>query len=461
MRGYRATSRPLVEGLVAPQLASEENQQSVRGLAARLQSRRFGMPPPVRCLTSGYSACSAVALVTLAVIVVGIAPASGSTDRARTVAAPCASGRVAAVIAGERVCLRRGQRCLRRLDRQYHRHGFHCHSGRLIGGRTSPKPLPPAGRVVATLDVPSWGGIAFGAGSVWIANNVPHTVTRVDPEANAIVGTIAIGDPLADPLHGPTLLAFAHGSLWVLDGAADCSCVRRVDPATNRIVATIPLGTPTQFRVAPLGIATTPDAVWVTNRDGTEDAPAGKVVRIDPATNRVVAMLGMGGSFEGTAGPTGIAADSKTVWVGVPSLRSVVRINAVTNTVEARIPGFTCVEGQLASDESGVWVADCNALRRIDLQTDAIAKAIPVPGQPGNAVRGVGVQYGSVWIQAHRLFQLDPASSLLTGSLALPDPLVWSEFNLAFGFGSVWVRRVDKLVRIEPRRTSEGSSPTP
>ena len=274
---------------------------------------------------------------------------------------------------------------------------------------------------------------------------------RVDPDKNIVVATIAIGDPLADPLHGPSLLAFDHGSLWVTDGAADCSCVHRVDPSTNRIVATIPLGTPTQFRVAPLGIATTPGAVWVTNRWGTEDAPAGAVVRIDPATNRVVAIIGLGSSFEGNGGPTGIVAGSNAVWVGVPSLKSVVRINASTNAVELRVPGFTCVEGQLASDDSGVWVADCDALRLIDVQTGTIAKKIPIPGPPGNGIRGIGAAYGSLWIQAGRLFRFDPGRGAFTGSLPLSPALVWTEFNLAFGFGSVWVRRLDKLLRIEPQ----------
>ena len=243
---------------------------------------------------------------------------------------------------------------------------------------------------MATLPVSSSGGIAFGAGAVWVGNNGPHTVTRIDSQTNTIVGTIPLGDPLIDPLHGPTLLAFDHGSLWVLNGAADCSCVQRVDPTTNRIVATIPLGSPTQFRVAPLGIATTPDAIWVANRWGTEDAPAGLVVRIDPTTNRV------------------------------PSMKSVVRINAETNSVAVVIPGFTCVEGQLAPDESGVWVADCDAVRYVNGRTNAIEKSIAIAPNTrgpvaGLAVVGVGVEYGSVDRAARTegLTSGSPATSLL------------------------------------------------
>lgn len=394
------------------------------------------------------------AATALVAIVVGIGPAFGSTEKQATMGASCAAGSVQAVIAGKRVCLRRGQRCSKQLDRQYHRYKFHCHGGRLTGG--PPAPVPSAGRIVARLAVSSAGGIAFGAGAVWIASNAAHTITRVDPGTNKIVGTVSLGDPALDPLHGPTLLAFDHGSLWILNGALDCSCVQRVDPLTNRVVATIPLGTPTQFRVAPLGIATTPDAVWVSNRWGTEDAPAGSVVRIDPTTNRIVATVGLGASFEGNAGPTGIAADSQTVWVGVPSMKSVVRIDARTNTVAATIPGFTCVEGQLASDESGVWVADCDAVRYVSAETNAIERRIVIAQQAkgavvGLAAVGVGIGYGSVWIQAGRLLKVDPKTGSVAGSSALPDALgIWTEYNLAFGFGSVWVRRIDSVLRIDP-----------
>jgi alpha/beta hydrolase fold len=52
------------------------------------------------------------------------APATHSTA-----SKPCAKGSVAAVIGGERTCLRTGQRCKRGLDWQYLRYGFHCHAG--------------------------------------------------------------------------------------------------------------------------------------------------------------------------------------------------------------------------------------------------------------------------------------------------------------------------------------------
>jgi hypothetical protein len=80
----------------------------------------------------------------------------------------CAKGSTAAVIAGKHICLRQGRRCARRYDRQYHRYGFHCHTGRLA---RSPPPqprilhmqlvasIPPTG-VIGT-DLAFWGDLMF------------------------------------------------------------------------------------------------------------------------------------------------------------------------------------------------------------------------------------------------------------------------------------------------------------
>ena len=80
----------------------------------------------------------------VAAMVVAAAGTAGSESAVRAGpagAAKCKSGYKAAVIAGKRTCLKAGQRCSRKQDKQYHRYGFHCHSGRLT--RVKPKPTPP------------------------------------------------------------------------------------------------------------------------------------------------------------------------------------------------------------------------------------------------------------------------------------------------------------------------------
>jgi streptogramin lyase len=304
--------------------------------------------------------------------------------------------------------------------------------------------------VVATISAPSIGGIAVGAEAVWVANLGPGTVTRIDPQTNDVAATIQIGDRSANLGFGPTFLAFGHGSLWVLDGAS--SSVFRVDPQTNRIVASLSLGSGTQGTTAPLGIAVSADAVWVANRWGTDYGPDGSVVRIDPLTNRIVASLGLGTRPDG-GGPTMLAAGSEAVWVGVPSTRSIARIDPATASVVATLPDLECAAGQLAlaQDESSVWVADCTAVRRIDTETNTIAKTIPIPGatiEPG--VQAVAIGFGSVWAQGGRLVRIDPASGALTGALPLTELGVPCGYSIAFGFGSVWVRQVEQVIRIRP-----------
>ena len=57
-----------------------------------------------------------------------VAPASDPvTFRPAAHAKPCSSGWRHGIIGGRHKCLRAGQFCARRYDRQYHRYGYHCH----------------------------------------------------------------------------------------------------------------------------------------------------------------------------------------------------------------------------------------------------------------------------------------------------------------------------------------------
>ena len=80
-------------------------------------------------------------LLVLAVTGLGAVTALATPAAHSTAGASCPKGSVKAVIAGKQVCLKAGQKCKRTLDRQYHRYGFHCHTGRLAKA-TKPKPKP-------------------------------------------------------------------------------------------------------------------------------------------------------------------------------------------------------------------------------------------------------------------------------------------------------------------------------
>ena len=51
-------------------------------------------------------------------------------------------------------------------------------------------------------------GVAFGDGSVWVANSGDGTVSRVDPRTDRVTATIAVG-------QSPQALVVTAGSVWV------------------------------------------------------------------------------------------------------------------------------------------------------------------------------------------------------------------------------------------------------
>lgn len=223
-----------------------------------------------------------------------------------------------AIIGGRHKCLRTGQRCTRRYDRQYHRYGFHCHGRRLTRAARRLPSLPAAGRIIARIPLPGDPQhLTFGADSLWVTMDERDTLLRVDASTNAVVARI----PLVRQQVTAGRCGFGAGSVWVSN--FDDNSVSRIDPATNTVVATIPV------TLNPTGVAFGAGSVWVTNHR------AGTISRIDPATNRVVAEIPVGPAEVG--GPQVIAASAGAIWVTVPNARALVRIDPESNAVVARI----------------------------------------------------------------------------------------------------------------------------
>jgi YVTN family beta-propeller protein len=66
--------------------------------------------------------------------------------------------------------------------------------------------------------------VAYGAGAVWVANAADGSVSRIDPRANRVVQTIAIGGP-------PVALVAGAGAIWVAN--ADADAVVALDPGSG------------------------------------------------------------------------------------------------------------------------------------------------------------------------------------------------------------------------------------
>lgn len=357
------------------------------------------------------------------------APAKGS--RPASLQKRCESGHVAAVISHRRVCLRAGQRCEPGRDRQYRRYGFRCP----LTGRLERIP-PSAGTVVADIRGSLGGYVTAGESAIWLLGPDAQ-VLRVDPERNAVVDRIQLPLPESPlPFSGLSGIVAGDGGVWV--SLASHDEVVRIDPATDAIVARIPVGE------APAGIAVSPGSVWVANRFGHS------VSRIDASTNRVVATI----TFEGQSdGPSSIASGAGAIWVVVPDLGGVVRINPATNAIEALIPvrlsrDFAPLNGIAADTSAGVWVAGVDLIR-IDPDRNRVVATVPTHALPV----GVAIGLGSVWETSWAgrgvpglLRRINPSTNAVAGESNQGA----SYSAVAVGFASVWVQG-SGLLRVHPR----------
>ena len=134
------------------------------------------------------------------------------------------------------------------------------------------------GAIARRLSIPARGdrgnrsasptGIAFGAGSVWVARG--SETVRVDPRRGTVEHRFST--PLA-----ATSVVFADGNVWV--ASAENGRIVRIDPVANRITAVTPLhGTVTD-------LAVDRDSVWVSI------VPDDVVFRLSPDDGSVLATL--------------------------------------------------------------------------------------------------------------------------------------------------------------------------
>ena len=143
-------------------------------------------------------------------------------------------------------------------------------------------------------------GIAATGDAVWLLTASPSSLVKLDPQTGDVLARVAV-TPAAAPKHGIVdtwWVAAGGGSLWLAN--ANYDRVTRVDAASAKVVASIPV--PEQI---PFGVAWYGNAAWV--------AGAGKVARIDPATNRVAGVATLSARSQPVftqvaAGPAGLWA---------------------------------------------------------------------------------------------------------------------------------------------------------
>jgi streptogramin lyase len=270
------------------------------------------------------------------------------------------------------------------------------------GGGAERSAFQKAGVTVTPIKVDSPGGVALGAGGLWVTSHDSDKLSRVDLESGKVGSPIAVGD-------GPTSLAVGDGAVWAVNG--DAGTVSKVDINRGEVV-----GNPI-------------------------DLPS-------------------------TADGDSIAVGNGKVWVVTPAQGKVVPIDAASGKAGAPIAPPDGTAGELAFGEGGVWVVgDHGTVARIDPASGAPGDPVKVGRRipPDSPFRGqIAVGEGAVWVAGlddETVVRVDPRSGKVVKTIRFKDGI---EGDLAVGEGAVWaVNESGQLLRIDPRTNAVAPTPLP
>jgi ABC-type branched-subunit amino acid transport system substrate-binding protein/DNA-binding beta-propeller fold protein YncE/predicted Ser/Thr protein kinase len=217
----------------------------------------------------------------------------------------------------------------------------------------------------------------------------------------------------------------------------------RIDPGTNRVVDSIPVGDD------PIAVAVARDKVWVAHRD------EGTVWRVDPRTSEIEIRQPAHGK------PIDLAVGSGRVAVANGPLEANVSLLApatgrAENVVSIAPPGFSLGSPRIAGRQSAIWVATGDRrVGRLEPITGKLVQPVPVPREIGEALSApsaIATDDDEVWVLG------DPNERKLwvfneeTGALAESIPLPFAPTDLATGEKTVWVtsQLADTVSQIDP-----------
>ncbi|HEX4527036.1 MAG TPA: hypothetical protein VH108_09900 [Gaiellaceae bacterium] len=224
---------------------------------------------------------------------------------------------------------------------------------------------PATGKVLQRVSIGARAfNLAAAPGAIWGIANLTNTAARVDTRTGKVTASVRVG-------NGPYDIEWGFGSAWVsnsLDGT-----VSRI--TGKKVVKTIKVG------VEPNGLSAIGSYLWVT------DHTAGKLLRLDPRTNRVTGTVALSGAdwVTGFGGSLYVSQETNVV----------ARVDAHTLKVLGRVKVHRNPLGSaIVSHELWVPCIDSNDIVIVDPATMKVVKTIAAG--PGPIV--VLPAAGHVWI---------------------------------------------------------------
>jgi DNA-binding beta-propeller fold protein YncE len=251
---------------------------------------------------------------------------------------------------------------------------------------------PTTNRVVATVQVgpaepDTYAGLsdlAVYAGQVWTINNVDDTLVRIDPATNQVAQEIHVDPAVGSDDFDPFFILVDETGIWITE--RDANRLLHIDPATGAVLASLDVPLP-GWMAAGFG------SIWVNTNQDTSDST---IVRIDQATHEIVSdfPLASAGSL---VEPGYVVTGAGSVWVSDFSSGKIARIDPTTNTVIATIDSGLGSGQDMAVTETGLWImaSRSTGIERIDLETNQRSQILPY----GNGWYLVESD-GSIWIAA-------------------------------------------------------------
>ena len=240
----------------------------------------------------------------------------------------------------------------------------------------------------------------------------------------------------ASPVRDTLRVTYDRGSLWSISSDGELT---RLDPATGKAVATLGLG------IRPAGLAVGEGSVWVTGRTSPT------VYRIDTAVNELVEpfQLPMKGVETDQTGEVAVGAGS--VWVGHGAFNPgawLERLDARTGRVQHRFSILAGDVDHVAFGEGALWVASSPSgeLRKIDPRTDTVVFKRTLQSELCCVAAGGGY----VWAASNPdgvVWKVTTNGNVLP-TIDLHSPVT----SLRYADGAVWAAVGDegKAIRIDP-----------
>ena len=237
----------------------------------------------------------------------------------------------------------------------------------------------PAARAVRTCAAagPYWPTmtLAVSGGNAWVACKENARLVRMSLGKGRTTATIRLGTPVV-------AVALGLRSVWALDTA---STLYRIDPVKARVTKRIRTGARAAYNIW-IGSG----AVWVADDQGAS------VLRISPATNKVVARISVGD------GPADMAFSGEQAWVMTHRDNGLYRIDTQTNSATrlATVGGGDAAAERIVLLRNSLWITGRGVgLIEAHPNTGAVRRSVDIDGTGIDVVGAAG----ALWVPVRTL----------------------------------------------------------